>query len=220
MPRLRGVLESELEEISDDLTQMGGLVERAILRSVEALSDQDVELAQQIIEEDERINQLRFEIESKCFTVLATQQPVARDLRAIVTALNIITDLERMGDHAKGIGQLVIRMQGEDLFLSLDKMLAMAETVRDMVRASLEAFVEQDIDRARRLFEMDDQVDHMYREIFESAIRDMISRKHSVRTGMHLLFAAHNMERIGDRVTNISERIIFMSTGVMEEQNL
>ena len=220
MPRLRGVLESELEEMSDALTQMGGLVERAIVRSVEALSDQDVELAQQIIDEDERINQLRFEIEELCFTVLATQQPVARDLRAIVTALNTITDLERMGDYAKGIGQLVIRMQGEDLFLSLDKMPVMAETVRDMVHAALEALVEQDNDRARQLFGMDDQVDHMYREIFESAIRDMISREHSVRKGMHLLFAAHNMERIGDRVTNICERIIFMSTGVMEEQNL
>jgi phosphate transport system protein len=220
VPRLRGVLESELEEMSDALTQMGGLVERAIVRSVEALSDQDVELAQQIIDEDERINQLRFEIEELCFTVLATQQPVARDLRAIVTALNIITDLERMGDYAKGIGQLVIRMQGEDLFLSLDKMPVMAETVRDMVHAALEAFVEQDIDRARQLFEMDDQVDHMYREIFESAIRGMISREHRVRKGMHILFAAHNMERIGDRVTNICERIIFMSTGVMEEQNL
>jgi phosphate transport system protein len=220
MPRLRGVLESELEEISDDLTQMGGLVEHAIVQSVEALSDQDAELAQQIIDEDERINQLRFDIEDRCFTVLATQQPVARDLRAIVTALNIITDLERMGDYAKGIGQLVIRMEGEDLFLSLDKMPDMAETVRSMVHAALEAFVEQDIDRARQLFEMDDQVDHLYREIFESAIRGMISGTHSVRQGMNLLFAAHNLERIGDRVTNICERIIFMSTGVMEEHNL
>lgn len=220
MPRLRGVLQSELEEISDDLTHMGGLVEHAIVQSVEALSDQDVELAQQVIDQDEQINQLRFDIEDRCFTVLATQQPVARDLRAIVTALNIITDLERMGDYAKGIGQLVIRMQGEDLFLSLDKMPDMAETVRSMVHAALEAFAEQDIGRARQLFEMEDAVDHMYREIFESAIRDMISGAHSVRRGMHLLFAAHNLERIGDRVTNICERIIFMSTGVMEERNL
>jgi len=220
MPRLRGVLQSELEEIFDDLTQMGGLVERAIIQSVEALSDQDVELAQQIIDQDEQVNRLRFDIEDRCFTVLATQQPVARDLRAIVTALNIITDLERMGDYAKGIGQLVIRMQGEDLFLSLDRMPDMAEMVRSMVHAALEAFVEQDINRARQLFEMEDQVDHMYREIFEAAIRDMISGAHSVRRGMHLLFAAHNLERIGDRVTNICERIIFMSTGVMEEHNL
>jgi phosphate transport system protein len=220
MPRLRGVLQSELEEVFDDLTRMGVLVERAIVRSVEALSDQDVELAQQIIDDDERINQLRFEIEDMCLTVLATQQPVARDLRAVVTALNTITDLERMGDHAKGIGQLVIRMQGEDFFLSLEQMPIMAETVRAMVHAALEAFVEQDIDRARRLFEMEDQVDRMYRDIFESTIRDMVSREHSVRKGMHLLFAAHNLERIGDRVTNVCERIIFMSTGVMEERNL
>jgi phosphate transport system protein len=220
MAPLRGVLQSELEEISDGVTQMGDLVERALLQVVEALEDQDVELAQQIIADDERINQLRFEIEDLCFTVLATQQPVAGDLRTIVTALNIITDLERMGDYAKGIGQIVVRMGGEDLFLALQKTPRMARVVCDMTHAALEAFVERDVGMARQLFERDDQVDHMYREIFESVIKAMISREQSVRKGMHLLFAAHNLERFGDRVTNICERIIFMCTGEMQEYNL
>ncbi|MBN1640483.1 MAG: phosphate signaling complex protein PhoU [Anaerolineae bacterium] len=220
MSPLRGVLQSELEEISDGVTQMGDLVERALLQAVEALEDQDVELAQQVIDGDQRINQLRFEVEDLCFTVLATQQPVAGDLRTIVTALNIITDLERMGDYAKGIGQIVIRMGGEDLFLALQTTPHMARAVSEMTHSALEAFVERDVDLARQLFEMDDQVDHMYREIFESVIKAMISREQSVRKGMHLLFAAHNLERFGDRVTNICERIIFMCTGEMHEYNL
>jgi phosphate transport system protein len=220
MSPLRGVLQSELEEISDRVTQMGDLVERALLQAVQALEDQDVELAQQVIDGDLQINQLRFDIEDLCFTVLATQQPVAGDLRTIVTALNIITDLERMGDYAKGIGQIVIRMGGEDLFLALQKTPHMARVVAEMTHSALEAFVERDIALARRLFDMDDEVDHMYREIFESVIKAMISREQSVRKGMHLLFAAHNLERFGDRVTNISERIIFMCTGEMQEYNL
>ena len=145
---------------------------------------------------------------------------MAGDLRTIVTALNIITDLERMGDYAKGIGQIVVRMGGEDLFLALQKTPHMARVVSEMTHSALEAFVERDVALARHLFEMDDQVDHMYREIFESVIKAMISREHSVRKGMHLLFAAHNLERFGDRVTNICERIIFMCTGEMREQNL
>ena len=220
MAPMRGFLQSELEEISDCVTQMGDMVEHAILQAVEALADQDVESAQQIIDNDEQINQLRFSIEDMCLTVLATQQPAASDLRTVVTVLNIITELERMGDYAKGIGQIVVRMGGEDIFLSLNKTPHMAEAVCGMMHAALEAFVEGDIESAQRIFEMDDEVDRMYRDIFETVIKAMISREHNVRKGMHLLFAAHNLERIGDRVTNISERVIFMQTGVMEERNL
>jgi len=220
MAPLRGLLQSELEEISEGLVRMGDMVEQAILSAVEALDDQDVELAQQVIADDTQINDLRFEIEDLCFMVLATQQPAARDLRVVVTALNIIIELERMGDYAKGIGQIVVRMEGEDLFLSLQKTPRMAKSVCEMMRAALKAFVDQDLEAAQQAFDMDDEVDHMYRDVFESVIRAMVSREHSVRKGMHLLFAAHNLERIGDRVTNIAERIIFMHTGVMQEQNL
>ena len=217
---LRGLLQAELEQISDGVTQMGEMVEQAILQAIEALDDQDLELAQQVIDEDQAINQLRFEIEDLCFVVLATQHPAAIDLRTVVTALNIITDLERMGDYAKGIGQIVVRMGGEDLFMPMQKTPRMAEAVCDMMRTALKAFVEGDMKAAQRVFDMDDQVDHMYRDIFESVLQAMISRDQSVRKGMHLLFAAHNLERIGDRVTNICERIIFTQTGVMREHNL
>ncbi len=220
MTKLRGLLRAELEEIADDVVQMGEMVEQATLQAIEALVDQDVELGQQIIEADEAINQLRFTIEDQCSMLLATQQPVAADLRTVVTALNIITDLERIGDYAKGIGRIVVRTEGQELFMPVQKTPHMAEAVCGMLRAALAAFVERDLEAAQRVFEMDDEIDHMYRDVFESVIQAMISRQLSVRQGMHLLFAAHNLERIGDRVTNISERIIFMQTGVMKEQNL
>lgn len=220
MVPLRGVLQNELEEINDGIVQMGKMTEQAILNAVDALQDQDTELAQEIIDRDEAINQLRFQIEALCFTVLATQQPFAVDLRTVVTALNIITDLERIADYAKGIGQLVIRTEGEALLMPLVKTPRMAKAVCEMMRAGLEAFIRRDVEAAQTVFEMDDEIDHLYRDIFETIIQEMVKREQSVRKGMHLLFAAHNLERIGDRVTNIAERVIFMKTGVMKEQNL
>jgi len=220
MAPMRGKLTSELDQISDGVARMGKMVDLAIMRATNALCDCDVELAQQVIEEDQAINELRFEIEDRCFAVLATQQPAAIDLRTVVTALNIITELERIGDYAKGIGQILVNVKGEELFLPEEKTPRMAEAVRSMMRTALEAFADYDVEKARRIFDMDHQVDHMYRDIFESVIHSMVTQRHGVRKGMHLLFAAHNLERIGDRVTNISERIIFRHTGVLEEQNL
>jgi phosphate transport system protein len=219
MAPLRRLLQRELEQICDDVIQMGDMVEQATLQAVEALVDQDIELAQQVIDGDEAINQLRFDVEDQCFMLLATQAPVAIDLRTVVTALNIITDLERMGDYAKGIGKIVVRLEGEDLLLLPQETPRMAQVVCDMLRAALRAFVDGDVKAAQRICEMDDQVDHMYRDVFESDLQAMIAREHGVRQGLHLLFAAHNLERIGDRVTNIAERVIFMRTGVMQERN-
>jgi phosphate transport system protein len=220
MSVLRGALRNELKQISDKVSQMGGEVVQAILWVIDALARGDTQLAQQVVDRDEVINQLRFQIEHQCFTLLATQQPAAIDLRTVVTALNIITDLERMGDYAKGIGEIVLRTGGENLFLPQQETPQMARTVCDMLSTALEAFVERDIDKARSVFRLDDQVDHMYRGVFETVIQSMVARQQSVRRGMYLLFAAHNLERIGDRVTNIGERVIFMQTGVMAEKNL
>lgn len=219
MASWRGLLDCELEQIRDDVVQMGEMVEQAVLRSVEALVESDVELAQQVVDDDQAINELRFSIEEACCTLLATQHPAAADLRTVVTALNIITDLERMGDYAKGIGQIVVRLGGQDVVTPAHKTPRMAKAVCEMLRAALEAFSEGDADAARRVCDMDDEVDHMYRDIFESVIQAMVAREHGVREGMHLLFAAHNLERIGDRVTNIGERVIFMETGIMTELN-
>ncbi len=219
MASWRGLLDCELEQIRDDVLQMGEMVKQAILRSVEALVEGDVELARQVVADDQKINALRFAVEEACCALLATQHPAAADLRTVVTALNIITDLERMGDYAKGIGQIVVRMEGREMVTPAHKTPRMAEAVCDMLHAALDAFSEGDAVAARQVCAMDDDVDHMYREIFESVIQAMVSREHGVREGMHLLFAAHNLERIGDRVTNIGERVIFMETGIMTELN-
>jgi phosphate transport system protein len=220
MAPVRGKLQRELDRITDRVTHMGEMVDRAIRRAVQSLSDQDVELARQVIAEDEAINELRFDIEDECYTLLATQQPAASDLRLVVAALHTITELERIADYAKGIGQLLVREGGERLLLPAENTLRMAEFVGEMMRAALEAFAQGDTAKAERVFAIDDDIDHMYREVYESIIQAMITQCHGVRKGMHLLFAAHNLERMGDRVTNISERVIFMATGVMEEQNL
>ncbi|MBL7202150.1 MAG: phosphate signaling complex protein PhoU [Anaerolineae bacterium] len=219
MTPLRSLLHSELERIRDDVSRMGDMVERATLQAVEALVDGDVELAQQIIDGDLEINQLRFDIEAACFMLLATQQPAAIDLRTVVTALNIITELERIGDYAKGIGQIVVATEGQELVMPPQKTVHMAQVVCEMMHIVLEAFIEGDTEAAQRVCDMDDDVDHMYRDVFESILQAMVAREHGVREGMHLLFAAHNLERMGDRVTNIGERVIFMQTGVMQERN-
>jgi len=219
MAPLRGLLDSELEQVRDSVVQMASMVEEAVLHSVDALVDQDTALAEQAVENDNDINRLRFVIEDACFALLATQQPTAIDLRTVVTALNIITDLERIGDYAKGIGQIVVRMEGGDIAMPSHMTSRMARAVCDMMRAAVEAFVEGSTETAQQVAERDDEVDRMYRELFESVIQAMIAGEQGVRAGMHLLFVAHNLERVGDRVTNIGERVIFMQTGVMEELN-
>ena len=220
MNPLRGWLDSELDQICDEIVRMGDMVKQATLRAMEALADQDVELAQQVVDQDEAVNQLRYEIEAQCFALLATQHPVARDLRLVVTALNIITDLERIGDYAKGIGRIVVRTGGQELLMPTEKSMHMAQVGCDMLETVIDAFVEHDTEVAQRIFDMDDEVDHTYRSVFESVIQAMIGHEHGVRQGMYLLFAAHNLERIGDRVTNIAERVLFMQTGVLAEYNL
>ena len=220
MVPVRGRLQSQLDRIAGRVTQMGEMVDRAIQRAVQSLSERDVELAQQVIAEDEAINTLRFDIEDECYTLLATQQPAASDLRLVVAALHTVTELERIADYAKGIGQLLLRVEGEQLLLPAQTTLRMAEFVGEMMRTVLEAFAEGDISKAEGVFAMDDDIDHLYREVYESIIHAMVTHRHGVQKGMHLLFAAHNLERMGDRVTNISEHVIFMRTGVMEEQNL
>lgn len=220
MTPLRGMLQHELDEILEDVTRMGDMVEHAISEAVRAIVDRDVDLAERIIAGDTQVNQLRFDIEDKCVTAVATQAPAAIDLRVVVTVLNIITELERMADYAKGIGRIVVRTGGQDLCLPERKVPLLAEKVCQMTHAALESFVGGGVEAAERIFEMDDEVDHMYRDLFESVIKATVAHEHSVGAGMHLLFTAHNLERVGDRATNIAERVIFMHTGVMEEQNL
>lgn len=216
----RPVFDRELNEVRDNLLRMGGLVDMAIDRSMEALSNRDVSLARQIVADDQVINELRFKVEEECLALIATQQPAAGDLRTIIAAINIVNDLERMADHATGIAKTVIRMGDEPLLKPLADIPRMAELARAMLKRSLDAYLAHDADAARAVAAQDDDIDHTYRAVFDELLAIMARDPATIPRGTYLLWCGHNLERIGDRVTNIAERVIFMTTGTMKELNV
>lgn len=217
---LRTAYDREYAVIQDDLLRMSKMVDQAIARALESLQNRDQSLAKQVIEEDEEINTLRFKIEEACLALIATQQPAAHDLRAVIAAMSIVIDMERMADHAAGIAKTVIRMGDEPLLKPLIDIPLMVQLARDMLSGSLRAFVEQDAESARSIASQDDEMDILYRAIFDELVEIMSHKPDSVERATYLLWCAHNLERIGDRVTNIAERVVFVSTGDMRELNV
>lgn len=215
----RSVFDHQLLQMRDNILRMGELVDNAVGRSLQALKHQDVDLARQVIMDDEAINVLRFTVEEACMTTIATQQPAATDLRLVISAMNIVNDLERIADHATGIAKTVLRMGHEPLLKPLVDLPRMAEAARDMLRRGLDAFVNRDVAAARAVAAEDDEIDHLYRAIFDELLAIMARDPASISRGTYLLWCAHNLERMGDRVTNIAERVIFMMTGTMKELN-
>ncbi len=216
---LRETFEDQLRELQDDLLAMGNLVDRAIERSIQALTDRDVLLAQEIIDDDALINQVQREIEEKCLVLIATQQPMASDLRVITAVSSIATELERMGDHAEGIGKITLLMADQPLLKPLIDIPRMAERGRSMLRQQLEAFVRRDVEMARNLATGDEEVDALYDQIYRELLIFMMNDPRTISRATHLLWVAHNLERIADRTTNIGERVIFLVTGEVEELN-
>jgi phosphate transport system protein len=215
----RGAFDQRLIEIRDNLLRMGQLLDGAIDRSMTALRKQDQTLARQVISDDTVINNLRFTVEEECLTLIATQQPMASDLRVIVAAMNLVNDMERMADHATGIAKTVLRMGNEPLLKPLVDLPRMAEMTRDMLKRSLDAFLARDTAAARAIANEDDNIDHLYKSIFDELLAIMARDPSTIQRGTYLLWCAHNLERIGDRVTNIAERVIFMTEGTMQELN-
>jgi phosphate transport system protein len=209
-----------IKELEKEVTEMGEMVIAAINRSVEALKILNVDEAKRIIADDMLINKKRWDIEEKCIDCIATQQPVATDLREIIAVLNIITELERMGDHAEGIGKIVIMHGSEPLIRPLIFTPKMAEKVTSMLRRSMEAFVNRDARAANAICDEDDEVDKLYDEAYHDLLMRMIKDPMLISKATPLIWAAHNLERIADRVTNICERIIFLVTGTMSEVNV
>lgn len=206
-----------LGELQDDVLVMGSMVEKAIERSMEALKERNLKLAEQVVAEDCRVNEKRFAIEEKCISLIATQQPVADDLRLIVAVLNIITDLERIGDHARGIASIAL-MIGDELPLKpLIDLPRMAYKTCEMMRHSLDAFLEHDADLARQICTEDDEVDALYDQVFRELLSFMVEDPQTITRATRLIWVAHNLERAADRITNICERVVFVVTGKMEE---
>jgi phosphate transport system protein len=213
----RVAFDHALQELRDDVLRMGSMVDTAINDAIRALKEGNLSLARQIIAEDDKINDLRFDIEENSVKLIARQQPMASDLRAIITALTIALELERMGDHAKGIAVIVQRMGGEAPIKPLIDIPRMAIVSREMLRQSLDAFVSGDTELARTVAQRDDEVDQLYTEIFQELIQIIAADSSLITRAMFLLFAAHNLERIADRVTNLCERVIYLSTGRLSE---
>jgi phosphate transport system protein len=213
----RTVFDQELHELRENVLRLGKMVDTAIRRSIQALKQRDESLAQQIIAEDEDVNALRFKIEGDCVRLIARQQPAAHDLRFIVAAMNIVLDLERMGDHAAGIATIVLRMGGEPPLKPLIDLPRMAQIAREMLRASLDAFMTENEGEAMVITGRDEEVDQLYTQIFRELLTFMIEDPRTVTRAMYLIFCAHNVERIADRVTNICERVAFVATGRINE---
>ncbi len=214
---IRSTFHKRLREIQDDVLVMGSMVSKAILRSIEALKNRDLDLARQIVADDQKINHQRFEIEEKCIQLIATQQPMASDLRIIVAVLNVISEVERIGDYAEGIAKIVIMIGDEPPLKPLIDIPRMAEQTVDMLRRSLDAFVNHDADTARKIATEDDLVDNLYNQVFRELLVFMMDDPRTVTRATRLIWVAHNLERGADRVTNICERVVFVVTGKMEE---
>ncbi len=214
---IRAAFHKKLREIQDDILAMGSMVSKAILRSIEALKNRDLELAHQIIADDQKINGKRFEIEEKCIQLIATQQPMASDLRIIIAILNITTEIERIGDYAVGIARITIMIGDEPPLKPLIDIPRMAEQTVDMLQRSLNAFLNRDAEAARKIAAEDDLVDNLYDQVFRELLIFMAEDPKTITRATRLMWVAHNLERSADRVTNICERVVFVVTGKMEE---
>ncbi|HEY74799.1 MAG TPA: phosphate signaling complex protein PhoU [Thermoflexia bacterium] len=215
----REAFERELQRLQDELLTLGNMVEEAITAAVESLRHQDLEAAQRVIDKDREINEQRFAIERDTLILIATQQPMASDLRILAAILEITTELERMGDYAKGIAKICLMIGEEPLIKPLIDIPRMADKARDMLHRALEAFLRQDVDQARAIPTEDDEVDALYQQVYRELMTYIMSDPHNIEQANYLLWAAHNLERTADRVTNICERVIFTVTGEMTELN-
>ncbi len=219
MSKARALFDRELTDLRDNILYLGGMVETAIEKAIQALREQDEDLARQVIAGDEEINNRRYDIEEQCVRLIATQQPAAGDLRAIVAAIHIVTELERMGDHASGVAELAIRLASQPHLKPLIDVPRMAEIDREMIHASLDAYFERDPVLALETAKRDAEIDGLYDQVYRELLTYMLSDPTTITRATYLLWVTHNLERIADRVTNICERVIYMCTGKMEELN-
>lgn len=210
---VRADFDRSLEELQAELVDLGELVEKAIIKSMEALENRDLAVAYEVVSEDDQIDEKRFELEEKCINLIATQQPLAIDLRTLLAVLHIAVELERMGDYAEGIGKICMII-GDDVPMEVPQQLPkMARASTTMLRRSLKSMVDRDTDLANDVWDSDDEVDTLYDDVCHQIFLDMGEHPKTIEPSTHFLWVAHDLERIADRATNIAERVIFMVTG-------
>ena len=214
---LRKTFENEIQQLKDEIIVLGSMVEQSVVDSVDALKKRDLEASKKIIELDNRINIKRFALENQVMVLIATQQPMAHDLRLLASILEVISELERMGDYAKGIGVINIRMGDQALLKPLVDIPRMAKLGADMLHRALTAFVNEDAEAAQVIPADDDEVDDLYNQIYRELMTFVMEDPKNIERANWLLWAAHNLERFADRVTNICERTMFIVTGEIKE---
>ena len=214
---MRKTFESEIQQLKDEMLLLGSMVEQQILGSVEALKKRDMQASREIYKTDAKINAKRYAIEEQVMIVIATQQPMAHDLRLLASILEVSGELERMGDYAKGIATVSLRMADQPLLKPLIDVPRMAAKGVDMLHRALTAFIQEDVDAARAIPAEDDEVDGLYTQVYHELMMFVIQDPKVIERANWLLWVAHNLERLADRVTNICERTVFIATGELKE---
>lgn len=210
-------LDKKIKKLRNEVVALERMVSQATLEAVDALIKQDAETARRIYAGDAEINKKRFEIENECLITIATQQPMATDLRILASILEVGTELERMGDYAKGIAKINLMVGESPLLKPMKALPKMAEITLDMLQRAVKAFVEEDAKTAREIPDDDDKVDEIFNEIYVGLVESMVKDSSKVDLANHVQWAAHNIERMADRVINICERTLFIVTGEMNE---
>ncbi|HEY3363506.1 MAG TPA: phosphate signaling complex protein PhoU [Symbiobacteriaceae bacterium] len=209
----------QLQELQRDVLKMGIFVNQSIDRAVQSLAKVDAVEARAVIAGDDTVDAMMINIEKRCFQLMALQQPMAGDLRAIGTILKIVTDLERMADHATDIAKVTVKLEGEKLIKPLVDIPKMAARVQVMTREALEAFIARDVDRVKAMVAMDDEIDTTYRLVCDELMEIMQKEPHKVRQATYLLMVAMYLERVGDHATNLGEWTVYMVTGELTDMN-
>jgi phosphate transport system protein len=207
----------QLKDLRSSVVTMASMVDKAINNAVVALGQRDVSVAQQVVAEDRAINEHRWQTEELALLLIATQAPMAKDLRTIAAAIHIVTDLERMADHAAGIAKIAIQTADQAPLKPLIDIPRMSEIARAMLHDAITAYIEDDQAAARAIVARDDAMDGLYDQIYRELLTFMLADPTTIDQATHLLWVAHNLERIADRVTNICERVVFAATGQFEE---
>ena len=217
---VRADFDQQLSALQQEVEVLAGIVEKSINRAVDALKRRDLEESQRVIRDDDYIDQKRFEIEERCIDLIATQQPMARDLRVIIALLHIVVELERMGDYAEGIAKISIAMGDSSPLKPLIDIPRMAEKATEMLRDSIDCLLNRDLVKANQVCQADDEVDELYDQVYRELLLFMIQDPQTIQRATYLLWVSHDLERIADRATNIAERVIFLVTGKLTEINV
>jgi len=213
----RQTLDREIHHLQDEVLLLGSMVEQAMLNAIDTLKQRDKKAARLVYLDDERINEKRYAIENRVLILFATQQPIAHDLRLLAAILEVITELERMGDYAKGIAKITVRISDDETLIPIREITRMGDLAVSMLHRALSAFINEDVNMAYRIPKEDDLVDDLYNQVYHKNVNAMIANPEIIDHSSYIMWVVHNIERMADRVTNICERTIFIATGELLE---